>query len=363
MSRASRFVLILALAAVAAFVWRRSPPKGVDRLDSGSDNGTFSLFDGDSRLFYTRRGFAHDIVNSVELASGRTASRRLWGRRLEDIGLDGSRILLITRGKDRSPKPERFAIMSVNGDDLSTRREEPRAAADRDEMLFFDSPYASSTEAAKVPSLNDHYATSARLAPGGVRVRLRVKDKYGPEKLYPTPTAPSAVVYVSADSIAVAYPVTGASRVEEIMPFTGRRRVVVDLDGTVESMGMAGADGLVAIRAVRDATRLSFVSLSQSKQLLDLPWSKGGSTLLGADPVRRKLYFSMAVKDPDGGRQQTAWAVPTDHASLREAAKFFSAMHAWPDLRWKLIGHSVEILIAVFLLCAALFFLGTLIDI
>lgn len=356
-------MLVLAAAAVAAFVWWRSPPKGIVRLDSGSDNGVFALFDGDRRLFYAKSGQAHDIVNSVDLSNGKKTSRRLWGRRLKNIGISGGRLQLIADNGDLSPKETRYTIMSVNGDDWSTRREEPRAAINPDELLYFDTPYTSSTEAAKVPKLNDDYSLSARLAPGGVDVRLIVDDKYGPAKLYPTPSTPSSVVYTSADSIAVAYlSGLGASRVEELMPFTGKRRVIVELDGVVESMGVAGADGIVAVRAVPGGTRLSFVSLSQSKQLLDLEWSKGGSAVLGADPARKKLYFSMAVRGLDGGRQETAWTVPTDHASLREAAKFFSAMHEWPDLRWKLIGHSVEILIGLFLLAAGLFFLGTVVD-
>lgn len=356
-------MFVLAAAAVATFAWWRSPPKALVRLDSGSDNGVFTLFDDDRRLFYAKRGHAHDIVASVDLSTGKKSSRRLWGRRLKNVGISGSRLQLIADNGDLSPKETRYTIMSVNGDDWSTRLEEPRAHVNPDELLYFDTPYTSSTEAAKVPNINDSYSLSARRVPGGVDVRLIIEDKYGPAKLYATPSEPASVIYTSAESIAVAYlSGLGKSTIEEIKPFTGMRRVIVELEGEVTSIGNAGVDGLIAVRAVPGGTRLSFVSLSQSKQLLDLEWSKGGSAILGADPARKTLYFSMAVKDPDGGTQETGWSVPTDHASLREAAKFFSAMHAWPELRWKLIGHSVEILIGFFLLAAGLFFLGTIID-
>jgi hypothetical protein len=206
-----RRALLLALAAAAAFVWWRSPPKGVLRLDSGSDNGAFSLFDGDRRLFYTQRGFAHDIVNSVDLSTGRRSSRRLWGRRLKNVLVSGPRLTLIAENGGRPPKETRFAVMSVNGDDWSTRREEPRAAANPDELIFFDTPYTSSTEAAKVPALNEDFSMSARLVPGGVNVRLLVDDEYGPQKLYPTSGPPSAFAYMTAEAIAVSYPAADAS--------------------------------------------------------------------------------------------------------------------------------------------------------
>lgn len=350
-------------AATAAFVWWRSPPKGVVRLDSGSDNGAFSTFDYDRRLFYATHGVAHDVINSVDLSNGRTVSRRLWGRRLKSATSDsGSRIKLIADNGDRAPKDGRYSILSLNGDDWTTRREELRAAADPDELLLFDTPYRSSTETVKAPGMNDAFGMSTKLEDGGVDVRLLVGDRLGPVKRYPTPARPVACVYASPKSVVAAYSSGGGrTRLEEIMPFTGGRRRVIELKGEVNSMAMAG-DGLVAVRVVEDGTRLSFVSVARSKELLDIAWSKGGSVLLGASPERRLLYFSMAVRGPDAWLEETAWAVPMDHAALRDAGEFFSRMHAWPELRWKLIGHAVEIVIAVFLLCAGLFFLGTLLD-
>jgi hypothetical protein len=360
-----RTCLLLALAAVAAFVWWRSPPKGVVRLDSGSDNGGFAIGDDAKRLFYGTHGLLHDVVSSVELSTGRKASRRLWGRRLQAIGpsYSSSRVIILADNGDRAPKEGRYSLISLNGDDWTIRREETRPTSNTEDMTLFDTPFKSSTETLNTPGMRDDYGVSATITGAGVEVRLRVGDKLGPAKEYPTRSRPSGFVYSPAGSIIAAYQAgTDLARLEEIAPLTGQRRKIADLKGTVESIGAAG-DGIIAVRAVEDGTRLSFVSFSQSKELLDLPWSKGGSRLLGADPLGRKLYFTMAVKDPDGGKQETGWSVPTDHASLREAAKFFSAMHAWPELRWKLIGHSVEILIAVFLLCAGLFFLGTLIEI
>lgn len=357
--------LLLALAAsAAAFIWWRSPPRGVVRLDSGMDNGAFSTFDGQRRLFYAKRGFAHDIVNSVDLATRGKASRRLWGRRIKSATEDGgTRIKLIADNGDRAPKDARYTLMSLNGDDWTIRREEARAAADPGELMLFDTPYRSSTEAVRAPGLNDAHGMSTRLEASGVEVRLLVGDALGPPRFYPTPARPAAVVYASPRSIVVAYPFAGdGTRLEEILPFTRKRRPVADLKGELKSMAMAG-DGLVAVRAVAEGTRLSFVSVPLSKQLLDIAWSKGGSTLLGASPELRTLYFSMAVRGPDDRLEETAWAVPMDHAALREAGDFFSRMHAWPELRWKLIGHAVEIAIAVFLLCAGLFFLGTFVDV
>lgn len=364
-----RRAILLALAGLAAIFWWRSPPKILTRLDSGSDNGAFAMGDENRRLFYVQKGFGHDVLNSVDLATGRTASRRLWGRRLKSFGPSdaSSRVKIIVDNGVRAPKDTRYSLISLNGDDWTTRREETRPTADTADMLLFDTPYTSSTETPKTPGMSDDYGMSAsisaaKLAPG-LDVRLLVGDKLGPAKHYPTRGRPTAFVYTSSGTIVVAYESgVNAATLEEITPFAGTRARLLDLEGSVESMELAG-DGLVALRAVRDGTRLSFVNLSRSKELLDLAWSKGGSTLLGADPLRKKLYFSMAVRGPDGWIQETGWAVPMDHASLREAGQFFSSMHEWPELRWKLIGHSVEILIVVFVLFAAWYFYGTMRDI
>lgn len=360
-----RRAILLALAGLVAFFWWRSPPRSVTRLDSGSDNGAFSTFDGNGRLFYAKRGFAHDIVNSVDLSTGRTVTRRLWGRRLKKLSPSetSNRVkLIVDNGRD-APSDRRYSLLSLNGDDWTTRLEETRADADPEDMLFFDTPFTSSTEALKAPVTSDDYGMSASISSGGLDVRLLAGDKLGPAKHFPTAGRPAAFVYTSPGTIVVAYG-SGASstRLEELMPLTGKRRRIIDLQGAVDSIGLAG-DGLVAVRAVQDGTRLSFVSLSRSKELFDLPWSRGGSTLLGADPARKKLYFSMAVRGPDGWIEETGWAVPMDQAALREAADFFSTMHEWPELRWKLIGHSVEIMIAVFILSAGWYFYGTLRDI
>lgn len=364
-----RSAIVLALAGLAAIFWWRSPPKSLTRLDSGSDNGSFAIGDENRRLFYAQKGFGYDVLNSVDLAAGRTVSRRLQGRRLKSFGssAESSRVKIIVDNGASAPKDARYSLISLNGDDWTTRREDTRPTADTADLLLFDTPYASSTETPRTPGMSDDRGMSASLSAAkrapGVDVRLLVGDKLGPAKHYPTRGRATAFVYASSGTIVVAYESgAGAATLEEIAPFTGRRARLLDLEGSVESMELAG-DGLVALRAVRDGTRLSFVSLSRSKELLDLEWSKGGSTLLGADPLRRKLYFSMAVRDPDGRMQETGWAVPMDHAALREAGKFFSSMHEWPELRWSLIGHSVEIMIAVFVLFAAWYFHGTMRDI
>jgi hypothetical protein len=357
-----RGAILLALAAIGAFVWWRSPPKRVVRLDSGSDNGGFTLGDDNRLLFYATHGVAHDIVNSVDLATGRTASRRLWGRRLKAVAASysGNRVKLIADNGDRAPKDGRYSLISLNGNDWTIRREEPRPTGNGEDLALFDTPYQASTEPARTPGMRDDYGVSTRISQAGLEVRLRVDDKLRPAKLYPTISPPSAFAYDASGNIVVAYPWDqGRTRLEEIAPTTGKRRTILDLRGAVESMGVAG-DGLVAVRTAPGDTRLSFVSLSQSKELLDLDWSKGGSTLLGDDPIAKKLYFSMAVRGPDGWIQETGWSVPMDLPSLRAAGKFFSAMHEWPELRWKLIGHSVEILIAVFVLGAGWYFYGTM---
>lgn len=360
-----RAALIAVLTLAGAFAWWRSAPKGVKRLDAGSDNGGFGLGDDNRRLFYATHGAAHDILNSVDLATGRTASRRLWGRRLKVIELSpsGNRVKVLADNGDRAPKAGRYSLLSLNGNDWTTRREEARPTADAGDMPLFDTPFRSSTETAKTPGMRDDYGVFASVSEAGLDVRLRVGDELGPAKEYRTTTRPSTFVYSASGDIVVAYrSAPDTTRLEEIAPLTGKRRTILDLHGAVESMGLAG-DGLVAVRAVPGGTRLSFVSVTQSKELLDLDWSKGGSTLLGADPAGRRLFFSMAVRGPDNWIEETAWSVPMDHASLREAAKFFSAMHEWPELRWKLVGHSVEALIAVFVLGAGWYFYGTMRDI
>lgn len=357
-----RRALLLALVLAGAFFWWRSAPRGIKRLDAGSDNGGFALGDDNRRLYYVTRGMAHDIVNSVDLATGRSASRRLWGRRLKVISpsLSGNRVRIIADKGDQAPSEERYSLVSMNGDDLTIRREESRPDEDEEQLMLFDTPYQASTATTRTPGMPDGYGVSASITQAGLEVRLRTGNALGPAKEYPTDSRPSAFAYVDTGDIVVAYRMPmNRTRLEGISPLTGKRRTILDLYGTVESMGAAG-DGLVAVRAVPGGTRLSFVSLPRSEELLNLDWAKGGSTLLGADPVGRKLFFSIAVRGPDGWIQETGWAVPMDHGSLREAAEFFSAMHEWPELRWKLVGHSIEILIVVFILCTGWYFYGTM---
>lgn len=365
-----RAAFLAVLAVIGAFAWWRSAPKGVQRLDAGGESGAFQMDPAVRRIYYATGWARGSAFHAIDLETGKVATRKFPGRRI--VGLapasDGDFARVGVEDIRRPSDGPRYTLMMIAGADASISRSAPADDMASETLGLFGLAY--STEASRDGSFvsaeapeGTGYAAGITPdgSPAGISVRLVQKDgRLGPARIHKTLGRPEAFVLTSSGTIVAAYGVSSDESVlEEIDPFTGKRSILARLKGNVNSMAIAG-DGIVAVRDALGGSRLSFVSYSRRAELMDLPWSKAGSRILGADPQRKRLYFHMTVLLSGGGDDQSAWSVPIDQESLRSAAKFFSAMHEWPELRWKLIGHSVEILIAAFLLSAGWFFYGTM---
>lgn len=365
-----RRALVLALLFAGAFAWWRSAPKGVKRLDAGGESGAFQMDPAMRRIYYATAWARGSAFHAIDLETGKVATREFPGRRI--VGLapasEGDFARVGVEDIHRSSGGAPYTLMMIAGSDAAVTKTAPAEDMSSETLSFFGLAY--STEAAvsgvfAAPDTGEGTGFAVGITPrgdpAGIQVRLMQKDdRLGPPKIYKTRGRPETFVLTSSSTIVACYGIsTDETVLEEIHPLTGRRGVVAVLKGVANSMAIAG-DGIVVVRDVPGGSRLSFVSYSRRAELMDIPWSKAGSRILGADPLRKRLYFHMTVLLSGGGDDQSAWSVPMDQKSLREAAKFFSAMHEWPELRWKLIGHSVEILIAAFVLTAGWYFYGTM---
>ncbi|MDD5304769.1 MAG: hypothetical protein PHS14_16865 [Elusimicrobia bacterium] len=364
-----RRAILLALICAGAFIWWRSAPKGVRRLDAGGESGGFQMDPAMRRIYYATGWPRGSAFHAIDLETGKVATRKFPGQKI--IGLapanEGDFARVGVEDINRTSTGTPYTLMMITGADAAIAKTAPAEDMSAETLNFFGSGYSTETRRSgtfESPDADGGVGFTARIAPqgspAGIEIRLIKKDgQLGSGRIYKTRGRPEDFVLTSSSTIVAAYGTSeGASILEEIDPFTGKRGVLVRLEGGVHSMKVAG-DGIVAVRDTRDGSRLSFVSYSRRVELMDLPWSKAGSRILGADPLRKRLYFQMTVLAPGGG-DQSAWSVPMDQESIREAGKFFSAMHEWPELRWKLIGHSVEILIAVFVLSVGWYFYETM---
>lgn len=368
-----RRAILLALILCGAFAWWRSAPRGVKRLDAGGESAAFQMDPAIRRIYYATAWARGSAFHAINLETGKVATKKFPGRRI--VGLapasegDFARVGVedIHRSSDGAP----YTLMMIAGGDAAVTKTAPAEDMASETLSFFGLAYSTETARSGAFESPDTSAGTGfaagitpRGAPAGIQVRLLQKDdRLGPPKIYKTRGRPETFVLTSSSTIVACYGIsTDETILEEIHPLTGQRGVLAVLKGAANSMAMAG-DGIVVVRDAPGGSRLSFVSYSRRAELMDLPWSKAGSRILGADPLRKRLYFHMTVPVSGGGDEQSAWSVPMDPASLRDAGRFFSAMHEWPELRWKLIGHSVEILIAAFILSAGWYFYGTMRDI